>query len=42
MDNDSGHDATAISALLDIDWLPPNATARFQPSEQAMIRGLRE
>jgi len=31
MDNASGHDASATDSRFDIDWLPPNTTARFQP-----------
>jgi len=29
MDNASGHDASATDNRFDIDWLPPNTTARF-------------
>jgi len=31
MDNASGHNASATDDRFDIDWLPPNTTARFQP-----------
>jgi len=37
MDNVSGHDASATSALFDIAGLPPNATARFQPCDQGVM-----
>jgi len=34
MDNASGQDTSMTSDLMDTDWLPPNTTARFQPSDQ--------
>jgi len=37
MDNASGHNASATDDRLDIDWLPPNTTARFQPCDQGVI-----
>jgi len=37
MDNASGHDASAKKARFDIDWLPPNTTARSQPCDQGVI-----
>jgi len=37
MDNASGHDASATSALFDIAWLPPKATARSQPCDQGVM-----
>ena len=36
-DNASGHDASAKNTRFDIDWLPPNTTARFQPCDQGVI-----
>jgi len=37
MDNASGHDASAKNARFDINWLPPNTTARFQPCDEGVI-----
>lgn len=37
MDNASGHDASVASGRLDIEWLPPNTTARFQPCDHGAI-----
>jgi len=37
MDNTSGHDASATDNRFDIDLLPPNVTARFQPCDQGDI-----
>ena len=37
MDNASEHDASATDDRFDIDWLPPNTTARFQPCDQGVI-----
>lgn len=36
-DNASGHDASVTSDRLDISWMPPNITERFQPCDQGAI-----
>jgi len=37
MYNASGHDASTTDDRFDIDWLPPNTMARFQPCDQGVI-----
>lgn len=41
MDNASGHDSSKTSDRLDIEWLPPNTAALFQPADQGAINAVK-
>ena len=41
IDNASGHDSSKTSDRLDIEWLPSNTTALFQPADQGAINAVK-